>query len=167
MLHGVGIAEPGLVSDAVACYNRHFRQIVSNDKVARLFPTVVDTLRALRKNSFRLALATNEIREILDHLVAALNIDSLFDASVCTAEFDDPNPRLLNEFGGNAQDTLVVGDSVFDIKMGKAAGCMTCAVSYGVHSETKLRRQQPDWLIDDFSQLLEIEPVSAAFEQPG
>ena len=167
MLQVVGVSDEDLMSDAFDSYDRCFRQIVSDGDVVYMFPGVIETLTALQRAGFRMAIATHEVREILDHLLAALKLAPLFCASVCADEVVTPKPatdmidHLLTELGGRPQDTLVVGDSIFDLKMGKAAGSMTCAVSYGVHSAAELRRCRPDWLIDDFSQLLDIEPVNA------
>lgn len=48
----------------------------------------------------------------------------------------------------------MVGDTVFDIEMGRNAGTKTCGVTYGNGSRDSLKNA--DWLIDDFSQLLEL-----------
>jgi phosphoglycolate phosphatase len=48
----------------------------------------------------------------------------------------------------------VVGDTVFDIDMGRNAGVKTCGVTYGNGSRESL--SNADWLIDDFGKLLEL-----------
>jgi phosphoglycolate phosphatase len=68
---------------------------------------------------------------------------------------------LLLKLNCEASETLVVGDSMLDLQMGKAAGCLTCAVTYGANSTQELQAQGPDWMIDGFPQLLDIEPVAA------
>lgn len=60
---------------------------------------------------------------------------------------------ILRETNTPKEDTLVVGDTVFDIIMGKNAGVKTCGVTYGNHPREKLLTSNPDWLVDDFSQL--------------
>ena len=155
-----GVCDPHLLSRAFASYDRHFRKIAAQASFP--FPGVPDTLKILRRSGFRLAIATNELREIIDHLLVAFDLDQMFDASVCADEVDDPKPatdmidRILDRLGSQPQHTLVVGDSILDLQMGKAARCLTCAVTYGAHSVRKLRQHRPDWLIDDFPQLLTI-----------
>lgn len=163
-----GVHDRGLLTQARASYDRHFRKIAA--RISRPFPGVTATLKILRQAGFRLAIATNELREILDHLLAAFELDRLLDASVCADEVDTPKPAtdmidgLLQKLGSQARNTLVVGDSILDLKMGKAAGCPTCAVSYGAHPAGMLSRYRPDWLIDDFAQLLDIEPIVAVLD---
>lgn len=68
-----------------------------------------------------------------------------------------PNPEpvltVLNALGWDANDTLVVGDADVDIMMGNAAGCNTCAVTYGNGSIASLKAANPDYMIGDFKEL--------------
>ena len=52
-----------------------------------------------------------------------------------------------------ADETLVVGDTTFDIEMGNRAGCRTCAVTWGNHSRELLLSACPDLIIDDLDYL--------------
>lgn len=52
-----------------------------------------------------------------------------------------------------ADETLVVGDTTFDIEMGNRAGCRTCAVTWGNHSRELLLSACPDLIIDDLDSL--------------
>ncbi|RRN43928.1 HAD family hydrolase [Lautropia dentalis] len=48
---------------------------------------------------------------------------------------------------GRLSQVLVVGDSSYDIDMGKAAGAATCAVTWGAHSHEELARSRPDHIV--------------------
>ena len=61
--------------------------------------------------------------------------------------------RARERFPAPAQRTLVVGDTSFDMQMGRAAGVATCAVTYGMHSGAALRALRPDYVIDRFGSL--------------
>ena len=52
-----------------------------------------------------------------------------------------------------ADETLVVGDTTFDIEMGNRAGCRTCAVTWGNHSREVLASVFPDTIIDELDSL--------------
>ena len=69
-----------------------------------------------------------------------------------------PNPeavlKTLEAHGIPADEAIVVGDTVFDIDMGRNAGVKTCGVTYGNGSRESL--SNADWLIDDFGKLLEL-----------
>ncbi len=71
-----------------------------------------------------------------------------------------PSPEgilyALNELKIAPKDTLFIGDSTHDILAGKAADTKTCAVTYGYRSKKILLEKQPDFIIDHFSELVEI-----------
>ena len=56
--------------------------------------------------------------------------------------------------GARPEETLVIGDTTFDIEMGKAAGCHTCGVTYGNQSADQLAGASPDYLLDDLRKLV-------------
>ena len=64
--------------------------------------------------------------------------------------------RALSLTGTRPEEALVVGDTTFDIEMGRSAGCKTCGVTFGNHSRSQLQAAGADFLIDDFAQLREI-----------
>ena len=67
---------------------------------------------------------------------------------------------LMCRNGVLPEETLVVGDSTLDIRMGKAARCETCAVTYGVHSSDRLAKYSPGWKINAFPELLNVLELS-------
>ena len=58
------------------------------------------------------------------------------------------------EFGIAPEEAIVVGDTVFDVKMGLNAGTRACGVTFGNGTVESLA--DADWIIDDFAQLLDI-----------
>jgi phosphoglycolate phosphatase len=55
----------------------------------------------------------------------------------------------------------MVGDSVHDVAMARAAGVVCCAMTYGVSSAEELRAAGADWLADDFTAVARIVADSA------
>jgi len=51
---------------------------------------------------------------------------------------------------------LVVGDADVDIMMGNAAGCKTCAVTYGNGMRQTLEAASPTYIIDTFARILDL-----------
>jgi HAD superfamily hydrolase (TIGR01549 family) len=51
---------------------------------------------------------------------------------------------------------LMVGDTPADILAGKAAGTMTCAVTYGFATREALLQCAPDYLIDAFAEVVPV-----------
>ena len=132
---------------------------LQKDAHEKAFPGVIETLTQLRNNGHRLAIASSRRLVSLTDYLKKLGIEDWFDivvgADSVTKGKPDPEPVLtvLKALGWNADDTLVVGDADVDIMMGNAAGCRTCAVTYGNGSIASLKAAQPDYMIDDFKDL--------------
>ena len=57
------------------------------------------------------------------------------------------------DVAGRLSQVLVVGDSSYDIDMGKAAGAATCAVTWGAHDKAALAASAPDFVVEDVAAL--------------
>jgi phosphoglycolate phosphatase len=64
--------------------------------------------------------------------------------------------QTLESFSCKPEDALVVGDTWYDIEMGRRAGVRTCGVTYGNGSREELMRAGADFLVDDFGELLKL-----------
>lgn len=128
-----------------------------------LFPGVKDTLATLKQRGHTLAIATSRGRDSLKELLKVLDIAAYID--ILKADEDavnkKPAPDLtlaaLADAGCAPEEAIVVGDTVYDIEMGRRAGCRTCAVTYGNQSRERLLTASPDIIIDSFTQLLDYE----------
>ena len=70
-------------------------------------------------------------------------LEGLFHASRCADEaFSKPHPQMLEEvmatLGAGPSDTLMIGDTEYDMQMARNAGVPGLAVSYGVHAPSRL-----------------------------
>lgn len=63
--------------------------------------------------------------------------------------------RLLDRAPGQA---LFIGDSDNDIRAGRGAGMLTVGVTWGFRDRAVLEAQEPDWLIDQPTELLRLLP---------
>ncbi len=74
--------------------------------------------------------------------------------------FSRPNPHPLAEAMRGLMvspgETLYVGDTPDDIVQGRAAGVRTIAIPAGMHTSGELRKENPDFIIKDLSELPEI-----------
>lgn len=105
-----------------------------------------------------LGIATGKARRGLDHAYASHKIGHFF----VTHQTADGNPskphpgmleRALYETGCEADRAVMIGDTEFDIAMGKAAGFATIGVSWGYHSLERLQGAGPDIIIDEYTEL--------------
>lgn len=145
---------------AMAKYRSYYSKI--SFETVTLFPKVKDTLEALKKNNIKLGVASSRGKKSLLMLLKHLEISSLF--SFIGAEDDvinkKPAPDTVNlgmeKLQSSSSSTLVIGDTIYDVQMGQGAGCRTCAVTYGNNTVEELNEYKPDYMISDFSELLNI-----------
>jgi phosphoglycolate phosphatase len=64
-----------------------------------------------------------------------------------------PLRHAMHVFGSAPERTVMVGDSVQDLRAGKAAGTATCAALYGFQSERDLLALAPDAVLRCFAEL--------------
>ena len=62
----------------------------------------------------------------------------------------------MRRLGCKPDETLMVGDSVLDIRMGIAASCHTCGVTYGSNPREVLSEAGAEYLVDDFAEVAKI-----------
>ena len=116
--------------------------------------------RRLRERGLRLAIATMDDRASTEAGLAALGLAPLIDAAVCG---DDGLPHkpapdmvwaLCKAIGVSPLRTVVVGDSVTDVQMGRSAGAgLVVGVLSGV-SSAELLAPRADALIANVGELI-------------
>ena len=140
-------------------YRRLFHEFNTADAV-QIYPNVVDTLKSLKSKGIILTIASSRSHASLAEYVENLRLSSLISYILGADDVNkgkpDPEPvyRTLQRFGIHPKEAIVVGDTSFDIQMGKNAGTRTCGVTYGNGSRESL--SDGDWIIDDFGKLLDI-----------
>jgi phosphoglycolate phosphatase len=127
-------------------YRHHF--LVANETASELFPGVVETLNWLRGRDYLLAVATGKSRRGLDLVLGTTGLGGYFQATRCADEtFSKPHPQMLleimDELGARGDETLMVGDTEYDMEMARNAGAHALAVCYGVHAPERLLAQGP------------------------
>lgn len=126
------------------------------------FPGVLKTLEKLHRDGYRMAIASSRSHKSLAEYVELFGLDDCFGMVVGGDDVargkpaPDPVLSIIDRLGWNAGDTLTVDDAPVDIQMGKAAGTLTCAVTYGNGTEAELAEAGPDYIISDFSALAEL-----------
>ena len=142
-------------------YRRLFHEYNTEGAVV-LYPNVMETLEELKERGYILTIASSRshasLAEYVENLGLSPIIGFILGADDVVNGKPDPEPvtRTLEKYGLKPEEAIVVGDTVFDIKMGKNAGTRTCGVTYGNGSKESLA--DADLIIDDFGQLLDVLP---------
>ena len=123
-------------------YVRYFLQ---SDPSLKLFPGVLELLRELQDAGIKTAIATGKSRKGLSRIVNRMNVWDYFDDSITA---DEALLNTLLERNGLTMDEIVmIGDTEHDIKLGKAAGVRTIAVTWGAAPLERLEAYKPDAIV--------------------
>lgn len=140
-----------------SAYRDHY--VNKDETPTPLFAGSMETLKALKEKGYLMAVATGKARQGLVRVWAQTDTEKFFDFSCCADEAaSKPSPQMieniLNHLDVKPEDTLMVGDSCYDMQMAKAAGVDRIGVSFGVHNETHLLPHGPLTILDDMRALL-------------
>ncbi len=136
---------------------KHYRSI--SGRFSGLYPGVLQCLKKLQEADVTLAVITNKPVEFVPRLLSHLGIDSYFSDYLGgdSLELKKPHPQpliyLLDRFGLNANQALMVGDSRNDIEAARAAGVASLAVTYGYNHGRPVAEERPDFICDSLEQL--------------
>lgn len=126
------------------------------------FPNVLETLHQLHEQGYILTIASSRSNRSLREFVNDMHLNEVIpyvlgaEDVVRAKPHPDPVLQTLETFNCKPEDALVVGDTWYDIEMGRRAGVRTCGVTYGNGTREELMRSGADFLMDDFGELMEI-----------
>ena len=120
---------------ALAVFWRHYA--AANGRRTRIYPGVLEGLRAMRAAGLKTACVTNKAAAFTGPLLEATGLAALLDLTVSgdTLAEKKPHPlpflHICSRFGIAPAEALVVGDSRNDVAGARAAGCPVFCVPYG------------------------------------
>lgn len=126
-----------------------------------LFPGARELLAELRARGLLLGIATGKTMRGLRHVLASHRLEAHF-VTLQTADRhpSKPHPAMLEaamaETGARAAETVVVGDTTFDVEMARAAGALPVGVAWGNHPPDELHRAGAVAVLGRFAELLTL-----------
>lgn len=124
-----------------------------------LFPgarEAVETLRGLPDTVLSIATGKSQrgVRAVLARHGLLDHFQVIKTADDCPSK---PHPGMvveaMRETGAAAGDTVVIGDTAYDVAMGVAAGASAIGVSWGYHPANRLRQAGAFAVLEDFTAL--------------
>ena len=141
----------------IGIYKNLYFNFIDESKV---YPGVEDTLSFLKnEKDLRISLLTtkgqDQAEKIIDHFDFSKYFNFVMGRRDGIAHKPSAEPLLFicNELEVDAEDTMIVGDTELDILCGKNAGAITCGVTYGFRTKESLKENNPDYLVNDFSEI--------------
>jgi phosphoglycolate phosphatase len=123
-----------------------------------LYDGIAALLSSMDESGWLLGVATGKSDRGLERCLDHHGIKGLF-VTLQTADRhpSKPHPAMvyqaLADAGVEAKDSVVIGDTVYDIHMGKAAGAHTIGVNWGYHPVDELRGAGADAIAESMDEL--------------
>lgn len=134
------------------------RLLYENIEGISLFPGMEEVIRAIAGQGITMAVvssnALKNVKKVLGEEVTRLI--SLFE---CQTGLFGKAPRLrkaLREAGVKPEQALSFGDEIRDIQAARQVGIPCAAVTWGFSDGNALAGYQPDYLVNEVDQILEI-----------
>ncbi len=123
-----------------------------------LFAGAVDTIKALNKRGFKLAVATGKGRRGLNLALEHSGLTKYFHSTRTVDEcFSKPHPQMLDELMEYLvvmpERTLMIGDTSYDLQMAQNAGVRSVGVTYGAQAAEQWQHLNPVEQFSDFADL--------------
>lgn len=123
------------------------------------YPGVREGLAALKEAGYRLGCVTNKPACFTEPLLKTLGIYDTFgiviSGDALPTKKPDPAPLLhaAGFFGVAPERSLMVGDSISDVRAARNAGFAVACVTYGYNHGNDIRDAGPDLVVDSLAEL--------------
>lgn len=140
-------------------YSKHY--LLADAAASPLYPEAEETLIALKNSGHKVAVATGKSRRGLDRVLSRLGMADCFHATRCADEAcSKPDPlmlhQLMQQLQVSAGQTIMIGDTEYDLEMAARAGVRSVGVDFGAHEVARLQKHNPIMVISTLSQVLSL-----------
>lgn len=149
----------GELAEFVAAYQAAFRDMHARPGFEEpLYPGAMDLLARLRRDGWRLSLATGQSRRGVERNLARAGWADLFVSSHCAEDGPGkPDPAMLicamEASGAAPERTVMIGDTSHDMRMALNAGVRPQGVAWGFHTADEVRASGAAHVAEDFPAL--------------
>lgn len=153
-----------MAARCVDAYRDIFMESVE-ELTPELFPGVSETLARLDAMGIKMSVASSRQSQSLLYFLERMGVSKYFPyvlgSDNVTKHKPDPEPVLktLRELNYAHSDVMVVGDMPVDVAMAHGADVRAIAVTFGNATREELVEAKADYIIDDFTRILDIVEV--------
>jgi phosphoglycolate phosphatase len=131
-------------------------------KSTQLVPGILETLQALKKMKLKLGLFTVNSQKATEHILSTFRLKPYFTTVVTrdSVSFVKPNPihleTVLRFLKAKPEETIVVGDSIMDMKSAQELDVFAVGTSTGFAAPEQLTQAGANCLISSPLDLIEL-----------
>jgi len=158
MERSLGLNNQHLFDDALKIFSDYYTKHMLDTTL--LCESAIEVLEHFREK--KKLILTNKRKYFTVVMTDAFGISHYFDDIIGadSTPYKKPDPHLLipliEKFGVENRNTVVIGDGVNDIMLAKNAGVMSCALLNGLTPRNILCSLNPDFACERLSVLIEI-----------
>ncbi|MCW9013057.1 MAG: phosphoglycolate phosphatase [Gammaproteobacteria bacterium] len=152
-----GEPDEALFEKAIPIFNDLYAENTS--KRSCLYPGVKEALEFLKSTDVKIGCVTNKAAQFTLPILKDLGIADYFEIVICgdTLEKKKPDPMPLlyaaEKLGVKPEQSLMLGDSMSDVKAARAAGFDIVCMSYGYNHGEDIRDYNPDAVVDSMDEV--------------
>ena len=158
-----GLGDCDVVTKLGDDYRSAFTELRKEARLADpMFPGAREAIAALSAgDDILLGIATGKSRRGVDRLLEREGLEGVFSAIVTADDAPSkPHPAMIKQamdaVGVQAADTVMIGDTTFDILMARAASVPAIGVAWGYHEADELIQAGASAVVEDFDALLRL-----------
>ena len=141
-------------------YKTAYKYLRETYNHAPLYEGIMDVILSLKDAGWDLGIATGKSRFGLTKIMDYYDLHKLFDCSYCADDgAGKPDPFMVEANliaqARLPQHSVMIGDTSFDMLMGKAAGVHTIGVDWGFHTREELLQCGTDLIVSTMDELSE------------
>lgn len=125
------------------------------------FDNINEMLNELSENGIKLYVATSKLEEYAWKIIRHFEMDR-YITDLTGADYNGTHTKaelieiLIAKYRMEKSETLMVGDTLYDIEGARNAGIACLAVGYGFNSTETLLSAKPDFFARDVNSLIEL-----------
>lgn len=147
------------IEKSLEVYRTYQREIFTD--FVEVFPGMLELIAELKARGYKLGLVTSRTKDTTWDGIRAYGMDKYFEAVITAGDTDkhkpDPTPIniTLEKMGSSPENSIMVGDTMFDLQCAKNAGVKNVIVDWSV-TMTEEEKAQADYVIKEAFELIDI-----------
>lgn len=134
-----------------------YKKFIFEEKTPDSFPGIVGLIKELKDLGKMMFVVSSDLPGTLLPEIKKYRLADVFAEVIGDVDEKEQSVRdLIVKNNLKLDETVFVGDSNCEIEVGKKIGIKTCAVTWGLISEDRLKRMNPDFLVRNIKELEEV-----------
>ncbi|MFC7290094.1 HAD-IA family hydrolase [Hirschia litorea] len=152
-------AEPALIANLTEDYKKSFIALrQAPDYKEPLYDGSIQLLNDMVADGWLMGVATGKSRQGLSHILDMHDLEKFFDTHWCADDGPGkPHPHMvqknMDQLGCFAEQTVMIGDAIFDMQMARAANVHALGVSWGFGKADELAAAGAHAVVHDYNEL--------------